>query len=305
MLLALVASLSLFAAEPAATDPVIAKVEGFEIHASEFAQAAKRARPADGKALSEAERQEVLDQLVGERLLLAEAKRDPTVYDDRAVREAMVKALLRADAEKVGTPTDAQLSSYYEANKTQFMSPDQARVSRILVRVSAKRDAKAAQAEAKKLLDAVSKDPKGTFAATAKASSQDPNRAEGGDMGLVTKTDKKLDPAMKRAIFSLKAGAVSGVVMTKEGANIFYVTNRKAPTQRTLEEAQADVERKWRAEQITAAKTARVQKLAKSGKISIDKAALAAVEVPVKGAGKGGKHAEDTEDDEDDAGDDE
>ena len=310
MLLALVATLSLYAAEPVATDPVVAKVEGFEIYASEFLAAAKKVKPADGVALTEAEREEVLDRIVGDRLILAEAKKTDSVYDDKAVREAMVRSMLKVDAAGIKEPTEAQLSAYYEANKSKFMTPDSARVSRILVRVGPKRDAKAAQAEAQKLRAAVAKDPKTTFATTAKASSQDPNKAEGGDMGLVNKADPKLDKAMKKAIFATKMGAVSTVVMTKEGANIFYVANRKAPTQKTLEDAHDDVEKKWHGEQLLAAKQAHVDRLKKSAKISIDKAALGAVEVPVKGAAKAAKVAgaagapDDDGDDDDDAGDD-
>lgn len=313
MLLALIASFSLFAAEPAASDAVIARVEGFEIYASEFAAAAKGVRPADGKALSEAERQAVLDRLVGDRLLLAEAKKNNDVYDDPGVRAALVKAVLKADVEGIKEPTEAELSAYYEANKQKFKTPDQARVSRILVRVTPKKNAAAAEAEAKKLLAAVAKDPKSTFAATAKASSQDPNKAEGGDMGLVNRLDKKLDPAAKKAIFAAKAGTVTRVVVTKEGANIYYVVSRKAPVQKTLDEARVDVERQWRADQLAKAKEAHVERLKKTGRVSVDKAALAAVSLPaapvakgwVKGGKAGAAPAEPDAGDEDDSGDDE
>lgn len=107
-------------------------------------------------------------------------------------------------------------------------------------------------------------------------------------MGLVSRNDPKHDPQTKRAIFSAKAGAVTNVVMTKEGANLYYVVSRTSPTQRTLDEARADVEKKWRAEQLATVRAAHVERLKKGGKITVDKAAVAAVEVATKGAGKAG-----------------
>jgi peptidylprolyl isomerase len=299
-----------FAADAAtaatADDPVVARVEGVEIHASEFAAAAKRARPADGVALSTAERQAVLDTIVGDRLLYVEAKNNAEVLADAAVRDAMVRVLLRDEiAGAVPEPTDAELEAYYEANKAKFMTTDSVRSSRILVRTSAKKDAKTAAAEANALWKKVSADPKSTFAETAKTSSNDPNKADGGDMGLVTRTDKKLDPVLRKMAFATKAGTVSKVFMTKEGANILYVVARKAPQQKSFDAARADVEKKWKAEKVAAAKQKHVDALRKSAKVSVDKAALAAVALPerkgkaTKAAGGG------TDDDGDDEGADE
>jgi peptidyl-prolyl cis-trans isomerase C len=302
MVTLLLLALPLFAAEPAApaapaaNDPVVARVEGVAIHASDVVAAAAKQKPADGVALSEAERAAIVDGLVGNRLLLVEARKNPAVLEDPAVRDLMVKVLVRdAVRGEVPEPTPAQLREYYTANTPKFMTPETARVSRILVRTGPKKDAKTAVAELQKLRASVAKDPAGTFATTAKASSQDANKAKGGDMGMVSRTDPKVDAALKKAVFGTKVGQVSGVFLTKEGANVVFVVNRKAGVQRTFEQARADVEKRWRVEQTVAAQAAYVATLRKSASVSVDAKALAAVALPEKKVAAAGGEEPDEE----------
>ncbi len=307
MLLALLFSLPVFASDPAPAtpvdDPVVAKVEGMEIHASEFAAVAAKKRPADGKALSEGERKEVLDGLVAQKLLVVEAKKSPEVLDDRKVQQAMVQALVQRDiGASLAEPTEAELKAFYEANKTVFTTPEMVRASRILVKIQGKVDAKAARAAAEKVLAEVKANPKGTFAAAAKKSSEDALADEGGDMGLITKNDKKVDAAVRKTAFATKAGDVSAVFMTKEGANIVWAQARRAAAQKSFEQAEKDVAKKYRQDQVAKATAARVESLKKTAKVKVDDKALAAVVIPEKGAGKGakagGKHADEDEDEE-------
>ncbi len=306
MLLALCFALPLLAADPVPAappeDPVIAKVEGMEIHASEFAAAAARKRPADGKAHTEAERMAIVDQLVAQRLLVAEARKSPEVLDDKKVQQALVQALIAKDiAVDLPQPTEAQLKQFYDNNKASFMTPDQARLSRILVKAGGGVTPQAAKARAETLRAAVAKDPRNTFAATATKSSQDTYADEGGDMGLVAKNDKKIDAAIRKIAFAQKAGTVSAVFMTKEGANIIWVQSRRQPTQKTFEQAEKEVAKAYRQDAIAKATAARVDALKKTAKIKIDDKAVAAVVIPEKGAKKaaGGKGAPDDDEEED------
>ncbi len=306
MLLALCFALPVFAADPAPTtppdDPVIAKVEGMEIHASEFAAVAAKKKPADGKAHTEAERMAIVDQLVTQRLLVAEAKKSPEVLDDKKVQQALVSALIAKDiAADVAKPTEAQLKQFYDGNKALFMTPEQSRVSRILVKAGGGVTPQQAKAEAEKLRAVVAKDPKTSFAATATKSSQDSFADEGGDMGLVSKNDKKVDAAIRKAAFAQKAGTVSEVFITKEGANIIWVQSRRQPTQKTFEQAEKEVAKAYRQDAVAKATAARVESLKKTAKIKIDDKAVAAVSIPEKGAKKAasGKGAPDDDEDED------
>ncbi|MBM4390786.1 MAG: peptidyl-prolyl cis-trans isomerase [Deltaproteobacteria bacterium] len=310
MLLALCFALPVFGADPAPAtppdDPVIAEVEGMDIHASEFAAAAKKKKPVDGKAHTEAERMAIVDQLVAQRLLVAEARKSPEVLDDKKVQQALVQALIAKDiAADVAKPTEAQLMQFYEGNRAMFMTPEQSRVSRILVKAGGKVTAQAAKAEAEKLRAAVAKDPKTNFAATAKKSSHDTYADEGGDMGLVAKNDKKIDSAIRKAAFAQKPGTVSEVFMTKEGANIVWVQSRRQPTQKTFEQADKEVAKAYRQDAVAKATAARVESLKKTAKIKIDDKAVAAVALPEKGAKKDAGSTSAPVDDDGDDGDDE
>lgn len=284
MLSVLFLAFPLLAAEPA-PDPVVARVEGIEIHASEFEAAAKFARPADGIALTDDERKQVVEQIAGERLLYLEAKKDDAVLKDTLVRDTLVRVLLKNEIyADVHEPTNEELQAYYNANLNRFMTPDVARVSRILVRTGPNVDARTAIVTATKLRVAVAKDPKTTFAATAKKSSQDPNRMAGGDMGVVARLDTKVDMTLRKMIFATRQGTVSKVFLTKEGANIVYVSLRRLPAQMPFQQARADVVKRWTAEKNAEAKAAHVAKLRKGANVSIEKGALAAVVLPVRKA---------------------
>lgn len=282
MLLSLLLTLQAAAAEPAAGDPVVARVQGFEIHASEFAAAAKKVKPADGKTLTTDERHAVLDGLVDEKLIWLEARKNDTALANPAVQKALVKAYLSdVTAVSVGEPTDEELRAFYDANPNLYTTPAAVRGSRILVRVSAKVTAAQAKAKAETLLAAVKAAPKRTFAATAKKSSGDENRADGGDMGLVTKTDKKVDATVRKMLYTTKVGTVSKVFTTREGANIVWVSGKRAATQKTFEQAHADVLKRWKAAKLVEARAEKVAKLEKASKVKIEETALAAVPLPV------------------------
>ena len=273
------------AAFAADSDPVVARVQGSEIHASEFAAAAKKAKPADGVALTPDERRVVLDGLVDERLLALEAQKSQETLNNPLVRKALVRAYLEEEVyEEIKEPTDAVLQKFYEQNPGLYATAETARASRMLVRVGPKVTPAAAKAAADKLYAAVAKDPKRTFAATAKKASGDENRDQGGDMGFVTRADKKLDKTVLKTVFFTKVATVSKVFMTREGANIVYVSARRAPAPKTFEQAHADVKKRWKAAKMDDAKKARMAKIEKASKVAVDDAALTAVVLPVRKA---------------------
>ena len=282
MLVALAFVLSTFAAPPA-PDPVVARVQGLEIHASEVAAAAKKVKPADGVALSAAERRQVLDTLIDDRLLALEAQKSQETLNTPSVRTALVKAYLEEEVyEEIRNPSDAVLQKFYDQNPKAYLTAETARASRILVRIGPKVTADAAKAQAEKLQAAVAKNPKSTFAATAKKSSQDEHNDAGGDMGFVTRKQKGIDAAVLKVVFATRPGTVSGVFMTREGANVVYVVAKKAPQPKTFEQAHPDVLRKWKATKMAEAKAARLAKLEKASRVTVDDAALAAVVLPTR-----------------------
>lgn len=267
------------AGEPAA-DPVVARVGGVEVHASEWSAAAAKRKPADGKVLSAAERREVLDDLVADRLLYLEAKKSEIALSDPQVRDALVRVLIRDEVyASVAAPTASEVRAHYDAHLAEFTRPAGARVSRILIRTGAKRDAAAAKAEAQALRATLEKDPKTTFAAAAKTKSQDEHASKGGDLGFVTDADTKLPKALRDAVFSTEAGKLTGVVMTDEGANLLYVVNRTPAEARPFESVRDDLRQRLIAERQAAALEARVAAARKGVAVQVDEAALAAAKV--------------------------
>jgi hypothetical protein len=281
MLLTLLSVLSALAAEPAPADPVVARVQTVDILASEFAAAAKKAKPADGKALTEAERRTVLDGLIDNRLIWLEAKKSEAALAHPAVQKALVAAYLsEVTAASVGEPTEAELRAFYDANQALFTNPAVVRGSRILVAVGPKVTAEQAKAKAATLLAAVKDNPKKTFAATAKKSSADVNKAEGGDMGLVARNDKRVDATVRKVLWTTKVGKVSEVFMTREGANIVWAAGKREQGLKTFEQAQPDVLKRWKAAKLLEARNDKVAKLEKASRVRVDDAALAAVPLP-------------------------
>jgi peptidyl-prolyl cis-trans isomerase D len=151
--------------------------------------------------------------------------------------------LFNADAvEKQVSVTDAEIADAYNKNKARFATPEKRSASHILI--TAAKDAKpaddaAAKAKAQAILAELQKAPK-DFAKIAKAQSQDPGSAElGGDLGVVEKG--LFDKPVEDAIFQLKEGETSGLVRSSFGYHIVKVTKIVPATQKSLEEARADV----------------------------------------------------------------
>ncbi len=139
--------------------------------------------------------------------------------------------------------TDDEVAKFYEANKAKnFTSVEQRQASHILFTV--KKDASAAdkagaKAKAVAALADVRKAPD-SFAAVAKAQSQDPSSAEqGGDLGLVEKG--AFGAAVEGALFKLKAGEISDVVESEFGFHILTVTRLDPASVKPLDAVKGEI----------------------------------------------------------------
>jgi foldase protein PrsA len=118
--------------------------------------------------------------------------------------------------------SDAQISSYYEKNKTRFAQPERRDLLVVLTRTQAKADA------AKKELDGGA-----SWKAVAKKYSIDEaSKAQGGKLPGVAKGQQ--EKAFDDAIFSAKKGATTGPIKTQFGYYVFQVTKVTAASQQTL-----------------------------------------------------------------------
>lgn len=235
-------------AETAAADigETIATVNGVKIGSKEFEEAAARKTPESGDALSAAEKQEVIDRLVEEKLLY-KAALEKGLDKDPKVQKVMVNTLLREVVYanvRNSDFTDEQLQAYYEAHKDEFVVPEKVQIKRILIRVTEDRTDDKAKAEAERILAELTKDP-AKFKELAAQFSEDPYKRRGGDVGFVAADGKPgLDKAVVDKAFTLQANQLSEVFKTEEGYNIVFVAQRRERVERTFDQMKGAVLRK-------------------------------------------------------------
>jgi peptidyl-prolyl cis-trans isomerase D len=141
----------------------------------------------------------------------------------------------------------SDLESYYNQHRDQYRTPEQAKVSHILIKTplpgpDGKVDDKgvaAAQARAADLLKQI----KGgaNFEELAKKYSEDPGSAkEGGSLGWVPKG--RTVPEFEKAAFSQPKGQIGDLVKTSYGFHIIRVDDRQDAHLKTLDEVKDQVE---------------------------------------------------------------
>jgi peptidyl-prolyl cis-trans isomerase D len=128
----------------------------------------------------------------------------------------------------------------YEIQKDRFKIPRQVKAREILIKVdpqdpSEKVDERRKKAEA--ILEKAKKAKE--FGALAKQVSESNTAPKGGDLGWVQKG--MVDQPSEAALFSLKAGETSGLVVTPSGFSIFRVEDVKEEKERSLEEVKEEI----------------------------------------------------------------
>lgn len=291
------------AASPAAdVGDVLATVNGVQIGSKEFETAAARKTPASGDALSLEEKKEVLDDLVEEKLLYAEALKKGLDKDPK-VQKVMVNTLVREEVFNTLKNTDFPdevLQKYYEEHKSEFIVPEKVQIKRILIKVSPEKSDEAAKAEAEKIRADLVKAPD-TFKDVAARVSEDPYKRRGGDVGFVSKEGKPgLDQAIVEKAFGLETNAISEVFKTEDGYNVIQVAARREQLERTFQQMKGTVLRKAKSARQQELYDTYVATLKKDAKITTDDAKLGALEIKSSRrpfmAGVGDEHGEEGED---------
>jgi len=267
-------------AGPAAADPatppaanVVAEVNGTTIGVGDFELAVRRAARSrfyhgkvEGEALKEL-RRDVLDDLITEHLLVAEARRrgvEPAVEDVEAKlasyearykdsaqwlenRDVILPQLrarmlqnsllhrLEGEVRDVPDPSEAELRAFYDANLEAFTEPVQNRVAVILLTVdpSSPQEVWAAALEEAERIHAQLTEG-ANFAELARLHSADESAENGGDMGYLHAG--MLAPAAEKAIDALEEGALSEPVGLLRGIALFKLLDRKEAVRHPLDE---------------------------------------------------------------------
>jgi parvulin-like peptidyl-prolyl isomerase len=259
---------------------VLATVDGVPIGASEFDQLALRRMGREGK-LTEAERNEVIDRLVEEKLLWREALR-LGIDKDPKIQKVVVNTLLKdhvyADLKSVEI-ADADALAYFEAHKDDFVVPEKVQVKMLFIPAENGETKEAAQARAADLRKQVVEKP-GDFRKIAIEHSRGAYGKRGGDLGFVTKEGKPgvVADVIAKA-FETPRGETSEPFWADEGWNIVYVPNRRERVERSFEQVRGSVLRKIRQERYETLYADYVARLRQGANVSIDQAKLSGHEV--------------------------
>src|ERR1700739_4325166 len=212
----LAAGLPVRAAE---SDPVLAKVNGSEIHASDVALAEEELGPSLAQMDPATKKDNVLSFLIDMKIV-SKAAEDKKIEnnDDFKKRLAFTRNRLLMDSllaseGKAATTDDAMKKVYEDASK-QIAGEQEVHARHILVETED--DAKAVKAELDKGAD---------FAELAKKKSKDPGASDGGDLGFFTKD--QMVPEFSAVAFALEPGKISDPVKSQFGWHIIKVEEKR------------------------------------------------------------------------------
>jgi peptidyl-prolyl cis-trans isomerase C len=264
--LAAALALALAAAGPVAAqdkDPVVAKVNGVEIHQSDLAVAEEEAGQLP--PMTPDAKKDYLVQFMADMILVSKAAEAEKLADSpefkRHMEVARRKLLMAELLQSVGKKalTDEAMHKVYDDAVKQMGEQKEVRARHILIR-AAPGDEKADKAAEDKIKATIARLKKGEdFEKVAKEVTEDPSgKANGGDLGYFTKD--QMVPEFAEAAFKLNKGDISEPVKTQFGWHVIKVEDSRVKPPPTFDEvkpqienyvtrkAQADLVQKLRAE---------------------------------------------------------
>jgi peptidyl-prolyl cis-trans isomerase C len=216
-------------------DPVIARVNGVDIHQSDLVIAEDEVG-SNMPAMAPDQKREYLITYLADIIVLAQAAEQQKLADNpdvkRAIAFARNKVLMEALLQKAGeaAETDAALHKVYDEAVKKMGQQEEVHARHILV--GTEDEAKAIEAELKKGAD---------FATLAKEKSKDPSgAANGGDLGYFTKDE--MVPEFADAAFKLDKGQISDPVHTKFGWHIIKIEDKRIKPIPTFDEVKPQLE---------------------------------------------------------------
>lgn len=257
---------------------------------------AERQRQRSFGALTATDRDEVLDELVQFEALFAQAQRAGW-HTNAELLAGFKRTVVGRFKEqqlaqlRAATPTEAEISAFYEQHLAQFTTAPRLRGAVLLMETSQKatpeKRAEAAM-KAAELREQAVKETSGTthFGSLAQRHSVDQvTRYAGGDFGLLTaiEIEGRYGAALARALDALQSpGEISPVVETPLGLGFVKLIERKPEARRPLAQVRDGI-----AHQLTQAKQVQAEReflaAAKSNvAIRINRALLDSIPLPVR-----------------------
>ena len=242
-----VALLSSFPVYAQDANPVLAKVNGSEIRASDVALAEEELGPSLAQMDPATKKDNVLAYLIDMKIV-AKAAEDKKIADreDFKTKLAFARNRLLMDnllaVEGKAAVTDDNMKKVYEDAAKQITGEAEVHARHILVET---------EAEAKTVVDELKKGA--DFAELAKKKSKDPGAADGGDLGFFTKD--QMVPEFSAVAFAMEPGKISDPVKSQFGWHVIKVEekrNRQAPAfEQVKPQIETYVVRKAQADYVT------------------------------------------------------
>ncbi|MFZ3252635.1 MAG: peptidylprolyl isomerase [Pseudolabrys sp.] len=255
-------------------DPLVAKVNGVEVHQSDLTVAEDEAGQIP--PMSPEAKQDYLVQFVADMILVSKAAQDKKLGDSadfkRKLEFARKKLLMEGLLQSVGKKavTDAAMHQVYDEAVKQIAEEKEVHARHILFRAPAGDDKAAKEAEDKVKAVIVRLKKGEDFAKVATEVTEDPSgKANGGDLGYFTK--EQMVPEFSDAAFKLETGQISEPVKTQFGWHVIKVEDKRTKQAPKFEDVKAQIEnfvvRKAQAELVTKLRAdAKIERMDKPAK---------------------------------------
>lgn len=201
-------------------------------------------------------RKAILNQLVGNKLLLLDAKRnlleaEPAFKAQLAkVKDNLLAGYAAEKAVASVTVSDKDAESYYEENKDRFMGEETVNASHILVKSEEEATALLAKIKAGEI----------SFEDAAAENSTCPSKANGGSLGDFGRG--QMVPEFDSAVFAMAEGDISETpVKTQFGYHIIKLNSKKAAQLMPFSEIAEEIKNALLAEKQRAAYESKINQL--------------------------------------------
>jgi len=250
-------------------DPLIAKVNGTEIHQSDLAVAEEEAGQLP--PMSPDAKKDYLVQFMADMILVSKAAEAKKMGDGadfkRKVAFARNKLLMEQLLQSVGKEalTDEAMHKVYDEAVKQMGQEQEVHARHILIRAAAG-DEKAGKEAEDKIKAVIARLKKGEdFAKLASELTEDPSgKANGGDLGYFSK--EQMVPEFSDTAFKLDKGQISEPVKTQFGWHVIKVEDKRVKAVPKFEEVKPQIEqyvtRKAQADLVTSLRaSAKIEKM--------------------------------------------
>jgi len=255
-------------------DPLVAKVNGVEVHQSDLTVAEEEAGQIP--PMSPEAKQDYLVQFVADMILVSKAAEDKKLGDTpefkRKSEFARKKLLMEGLLQSIGKDalTDEAMHKVYDEAVKQIGEEKEVHARHILFRAPAG-DEKASKEAEDKIKAVIARLKKGEdFAKVASEVTEDPSgKANGGDLGYFSKD--QMVPEFSEAAFKLENGQISDPVKTQFGWHVIKVEDKRVKQAPKFEEVKPQIEnfvvRKAQAELVTKLRAeAKIERMDKPAK---------------------------------------